>query len=316
MHPAYSVLIFTTASGAGYGLLALLCLFGAAGVLPAEPWLGLTGFALAFGLVTAGLLSSTVHLGHPERAWRAVTQWRSSWLSREGVMALVTYLPTGLFAIGWVLFGEARGVWAALGVLGAVCAALTVYCTGMIYQSFKTIRQWHTALVTPLYLVLALASGALWLNALALAFGGGRALFGWLAVAALLAGLAAKLAYWRIIDTEPRTLTPGHATGLGRLGRVRQWETAHTQANYVQREMGFRVARKHARKLRFYALLTGFLVPLALSLSVLALGGGLASVLLAALAALVATLGMLIERWLFFAEAQHVVTLFYGAEAA
>ena len=99
MHPAYSVLIFTTASGAGYGLLILLCLAGAVGMVSASLWLGLVGFGLSFGLVTAGLLASTFHLGHPERACRAMSQWRSSWLSREGVMAILTYAPAGLFAI-------------------------------------------------------------------------------------------------------------------------------------------------------------------------------------------------------------------------
>lgn len=315
MHPAYSVIAFTTLSGAGYGLLFLLCLFGAAGVLPAERWLGLAGFALAFALVTSGLLSSTWHLGHPERAWRAFSQWRSSWLSREGVMSLVTYAPSGLFALGWVVWTTTGGVWGALGVLGAACALVTVYCTGMIYASLKPIRQWHNDWVTPGYLVLALATGALWLNALAQPFGHARPLFAWLAVAGLLAGLVVKLGYWRTIDTEARTLTPGAATGLDRFGSVRQWEGPHTQENFVMREMGYRVARRHARKLRRLALLAGFLAPLVLVLLGLA-AGGLAAGLLAVLAVASAMVGMLVERWLFFAEAQHVVTLYYGAERA
>lgn len=316
MHPAYSVLIFTTASGAGYGLLILLCLFGAAGALAPGPWLGLAGFGLAFALVTAGLLASTFHLGHPERAWRAITQWRSSWLSREGVMALFTYVPAGLFAVGWIFLGRTEGIWAALGVLAATCALLTIYCTGMIYQSLKTIRQWQNDWVTPVYVLLGLASGALWFNALVQAFGAGRPLYVWLAVAALALGLAAKLAYWRSIDTGKPQRNPGHATGLGRLGKVRQWEPAHTQANYIQREMGFQVARKHVRKLRLAALLAGFAAPLLLCLIQAALGVGVAATVLAFLAAILAMLGMLIERWLFFAEAQHVVTLYYGAESA
>ncbi|MCK5623016.1 MAG: dimethyl sulfoxide reductase anchor subunit, partial [Alphaproteobacteria bacterium] len=102
MHPAFSVIFFTTASGAGYGLLVWLGVFGALGLLPPDRWFGVTAFGLAFGLVTAGLLSSTFHLGHPERAWRALTQWKTSWLSREGVVAVLTYIPTGLYAIGWI----------------------------------------------------------------------------------------------------------------------------------------------------------------------------------------------------------------------
>jgi sulfite dehydrogenase (quinone) subunit SoeC len=316
MHPAYSVLLFTTLSGAGYGLMILLCLFGVAGVVPADPVMGLIGFGLSFAMVTSGLLASAFHLGHRERAWRAVTQWRSSWLSREGVMALITYVPAGLFAIGWIFVGDTSGVWALLGVAAALGALLTVYCTGMIYQSLKTIRQWHNDWVAPVYLLLAVATGALWFNALALAFGEGRSLFTWLSVAVLALGMVAKFGYWHSIDTGKALRNPGHATGLGRLGTVRQWEPAHTQTNYVQREMGFAIARKHAHKLRVYALLAGFIVPLFLSLAVTSMANGLAAAVLAFLAAPVAMFGMLIERWLFFAEAQHVVTLYYGAESA
>ena len=93
MHPAYSVILFTTASGAGYGLLALLGLVGFNHGPASSLIFGLTAMVIALGLITIGLLSSTFHLGHPERAWRAFSQWRSSWLSREGVAAVLTYLP-------------------------------------------------------------------------------------------------------------------------------------------------------------------------------------------------------------------------------
>ena len=77
MHPAYSVIVFTCASGAGYGLLIWLALAGVVGGWTARaPGLGLAGFGLAFALITIGLLSSTAHLGRPERAWRAFSQWR------------------------------------------------------------------------------------------------------------------------------------------------------------------------------------------------------------------------------------------------
>ena len=122
MHPAYSVILFTTASGAGYGLLAWLALLGLLGLVPTERWLGLDGFALAFVLITGGLLASTAHLGRPERAWRAFSQWRTSWLSREGVMAVATYVPAGLLAIGWVLLESADAHVRLLALLAAICA--------------------------------------------------------------------------------------------------------------------------------------------------------------------------------------------------
>ncbi|MFQ6018609.1 MAG: dimethyl sulfoxide reductase anchor subunit family protein [Kiloniellaceae bacterium] len=314
MRPAYSVIVFTTASGAGYGLLVLLSLFGAFGVLPSQRWLGFTGFALAFSLITLGLLSSAYHLGHPERAWRAVSQWRSSWLSREGVMALFTYLPSGLFAIGWVFFEQAGGLWGVFGAAGAASALITLYCTGMIYASLTTIRQWNNAYVTPGYLVLGLATGALWLNALAHLFGLDRPLFAWLAVAGLALGLAVKLGYWRSIGGGRSASTPETATGLGRFGRVRQLEAPHTQENFVMREMGFQVARRHALILRRTAVLLGFVVPLVAA--AVSVTGGFWGAVLAVLALVPASLGVLVERWLFFAEARHVVTLYYGAREA
>ena len=158
MHPAFSVIFFTTASGAGYGLLTLLGLFGALGILPATRDFGLAGFGTGLALVTAGLLSSTFHLGHPERAWRALTQWRTSWLSREGLMAVVTYAPVGLFAYGWLYLGRTEGVFAALGIIGALCCAGTVYCTAMIYASLRSIPHWSNRWVPPCYLLLGLAT--------------------------------------------------------------------------------------------------------------------------------------------------------------
>src|SRR3990172_1833150 len=102
MHPAYSVIVFTTAPGMGYGLLALLGLVGAAHGPVSSWWFGATCLAFALALIGVGLLSSTAHLGHPERAWRALSQWRSSWLSREGVAAIVTFLPGLAFAWVWL----------------------------------------------------------------------------------------------------------------------------------------------------------------------------------------------------------------------
>ena len=42
---------------------------------------------IAYALASGGLIASTFHLGHPERAIKAFTQWRSSWLSREAWLA-------------------------------------------------------------------------------------------------------------------------------------------------------------------------------------------------------------------------------------
>ncbi|MGH7159055.1 MAG: DmsC/YnfH family molybdoenzyme membrane anchor subunit, partial [Acetobacteraceae bacterium] len=95
MTPALSVIFFTTASGAGYGLLVLTGVLGAFRLTAANPWFGFAAVVLALAFASVGLVASTLHLGHPERAWRAISQWRSSWLAREGLAALLTYPPAG-----------------------------------------------------------------------------------------------------------------------------------------------------------------------------------------------------------------------------
>lgn len=315
MHPASSVIFFTTASGAGYGLLFLMGLAGGAGLVPAGLWSGLVGFALALGLITAGLLASTFHLGHPERAWRAMSQWRSSWLSREGLAAVITYLPAGVFALGWILAEDARGIWGVFGILASGGAVATVVCTGMIYASLRTIRQWHHPLVLPGYLLLSLYTGGLWMAVLVCAFGGDAFVLIWSTIVAGSAAAAVKWVYWSRIDTDAPVTTSGTATGLGQLGRVRMLEGPSTSKNFVMREMGYRVARKHVPKLRTIAAVTGIVVPFALLMVAGAIGtaGGWFPALLAAVSG---SVGVVVERWLFFAQATHVVTTYYGAEAA
>src|SRR5262245_4819569 len=318
MHPAYSVIIFTTASGAGYGLLVWLALAKALAVAPAERSFAVVAFGLAFALITAGLLTSTAHLGRPERAWRAFSQWRTSWLSREGVLALATYVPAGLLALGWTsLAGSAATL--VLGVATIALALLTLFSTGMIYASLRTIRQWHQPLTAPIYLALGLASGAVLFNLIWRAFGLAQPWPTWLAFACLAVAGILKWSYWRAIDGELRTYTVEAATGIGHLGKVRPLEPPHTEPNYIMREMGYRVARKHAKALRRGVGILAFAVPMAASLlslipahvlglaPVLGLVGSVVAVL--ALAA-----GLLLERWLFFAEAEHVVMLYYGPD--
>lgn len=315
MHPAFSVIFFTVFSGIGYGLLALMGIFAALDVLPLTRSLGIAGLGLGFAAVSAGLLSSTWHLGHPERAWRAFSQWQSSWLSREGVVAVVTYAPVILFAYSWVYSNgdtSTLELWAILTVLGA---AATVACTGMIYQSLSTIHQWHNHWTVPNYLMLALAGGAVWLQAVSLAFDAGRVSVGVTALIALAGAWIVKKGYWRFIDTTSHPSTPESATGLGAFGKVTRFEGPHTEDNYLLKEMGYRVARKHALKLRRYAQTLAFALPLALTVVSLVTEGGVAA-FAATLAVLAITCGLLTERWLFFAEAKHVVTLYYGRNSA
>jgi sulfite dehydrogenase (quinone) subunit SoeC len=315
LHPAPSIIVFTTLSGAGYGLLFVLALGSAFEWVPAWPGLGLAGMVLALGLVSVGLLASTLHLGHPERAWRAVSQWRSSWLSREGVMALITYLPALIFAFGWAFFGTTGGIFWPFALLAAAGAAVTVWCTGMIYASLKPIRQWHHPLVAPIYLAFALMTGSLLAQPL-LAFAGAPHVFvGGLAVLAILLAWGLKSIWWRAIDRDQPVSTPESATGLGRLGLVGMLDPPHTEINYLLHEMAFRIGRRHGRKLRRLSYAIGLGAALVLSLLTLATTGPVAG-LLGSLAAAAGLIGVAIERWLFFAQARHTVTLYYRRRAA
>jgi DMSO reductase anchor subunit len=313
VHPAPSIVVFSTASGAGYGLLFLLGLAGPFGLIPADRWLGFVALALALGAVTFGLLASTFHLGHPERAWRAVSQWRSSWLSREGAMALITYVPTLIFAAGWT-FLERNGGWLApFGLLAALGAAATVWCTAMIYASLGTVWEWREPLVPPLYFAFALMTGALLCHAVLALFEAPRGWAGVLAVLATILAFGLKTAYWRRLGQKASASSPETATGLGALGRVRMLDPPHTQTNYLLSEMGYQVARKHARKLRQVACVLAAGAALLVIASLLA--PGLAG-LLAVLGAASGLVAVAVERWLFFAEATHTVVLYYGRRSA
>ncbi len=309
MHPAPSIIFFTAASGAGYGLLVFAALGGLFGLVPVTSRSGLVLFLPALALITAGLLSSTFHLGHPERAWRALSQWRSSWLSREGVAAGLTYLPALAMAWLWITVERLAPLPA---LVTAVLALLTVYCTAMIYASLKPIPRWHHPLVPPVYLGLGLASGGLLGVALIAWLGGGHALASALVLLVLAVAWALKWHYWRAIDAARPTLTTEAAIGLGARGTARLVEAPHTERNYILDEMGYRIARKHKAKLRRYALLCGAALPAASLL--LAMVAGPAPLLLT-LAAVTALVGTAIERWLFFAEAEHLVMLYYGRDA-
>ena len=315
MHPAYSVILFTTASGAGYGLLIWLALGLLFGSVPSSWSFGLIGMGFALALVTGGLLSSTAHLGHPERSWRALSQWRSSWLSREGVLAVATYVPAGLLGIAWVFFETTGGAVLFLALLTAALAAVTVYCTAMIYASLRTISAWSQPLTMPNYMLLSLASGGVLFNLLLAIFGSVPAWTAFLALVLTVCALILKRAYWSAIDQEEPRYTAEAATGLGRIGKVRPLEPAHSQPNFVMREMGYAVGRKHAETLRLAAMALAFGVP-AICLLVILLVGGPGAVVFALIGVVSMAAGLVIERWLFFAEAEHVAMLYYGREAA
>jgi DMSO reductase anchor subunit len=316
MHPALSVIFFTTLSGAGYGLLAWAALAALTGQAPARPLLA--SVALALVLSTLGLLASLFHLGKPGRAWRAFSQWRTSWLSREGVAAVLT--ATVAVALGAALLTGMPGAMAsgapvhlnglgfAVALLAFLGAGVTVYCTAMIYASLKPIPAWRHRLVPIVYLLFAAFTGGVLFRALAEGVAAGATVLPVpLIVFALLLAVF-KLLYWRDIDRTPLPATRGDAVGLPQR-QVKVFERPHTEANYLTREMAFVVARTHARTLRIFAVLLFAAAPVVLMLALLAGCGPVAP--LWWIAAVAGVAGAFVERWLFFAEAKHLVTLYY-----
>lgn len=308
MRPSASLILLTTLTGFAYGLLAWLGASAVPGLVPAARGWTLDGVAIALALATLGLLASTLHLGRKERAWRALTQWRSSWLSREAVAALLTY-PVAIAFAAAVYLDRAGTATRLLGALTLAAALVTVLSTGMIYASLKPIRQWHNAYTAPGYLIHALFSGATLLALLrTVALGRpGAAALATDCTAAV--ALAAKLLYWRHIDGQTPLATLAAALGLPKGAEAKPLDAPHFTENYVLREMGFAIARRHAGKLRRSALAVGFAAPLGFSL----LASTSAPPLAATAAALVcAAVGLITERWLFFAEATHVSAIYYG----
>src|SRR5690606_9947333 len=188
---------------------------------------------------------------------------------------------------------------APLGWLGALACVATVYITSMIYASIKSVPRWSHWSTNAMFVGYALSGGAL--------------LSGQVIAAIVLLALTGigQFAAWRAGDSRfaASGSTPETATGLGHIGKVRLFEAPHTGGNYLTKEMVFVVARKHATKLRAIALLLGFAVPIFLLLLPF-------SHMLAALAVLSHVCGVVVSRWLFFAEAEHVVSLYYGRSAA
>jgi DMSO reductase anchor subunit len=289
MHPAPSLIAFTTLSGLGFGLLAFLGL----GLPPVTGWVAFALYAIAYALAGGGLLASTLHLGHPERALKAFTQWRSSWLSREAWLSVAALAVNGLYGAGLV-FADIRIT--TLGLLGAALALATVAATAMIYTQLKTVPRWHHWSTPALFLAYAITGGALLAGQTGLA-----------PILFLLTG-AFQLWVWQAGDRRlaQSGTTIGTATGLGARGTVRAFEPPHTGTNYLLTEMVHVVARKHATKLRLIAFLLAFALPWAI-LFLLPFSHALAAV-----AVISHVAGVACARWLFYAEAEHVVGLYYG----
>ncbi|WP_411890098.1 dimethyl sulfoxide reductase anchor subunit family protein [Yoonia sp. SDW83-1] len=288
MHPAASVIIFNTFSGLGFGLLFWLGM----GVLVPTGWDAFIWFAIAYLFAVGGLIASTFHLGHPERAIKAFSQWKTSWLSREGVCAVFALIVMAIYGAGLIFAGTRLGL---VGIIGGLASLGVVFTTSMIYAQMKTVPRWRHWTTPAMYLLLSLGGGALLAGQVRIA-----------AVLLIIGGILQMFA-WGMGDrrfAEAGT-TMATSTGLGHIGKVRAFEPPHTGTNYLMREFIHVVGRKHADQLRIITIGLAFVLPVVLLLLPF-------PHVFAALAVLAHIAGVLTLRWLFFAQAEHVVGLYYG----
>jgi DMSO reductase anchor subunit len=325
MHPAFSVIFLTTLIGAGQGLFLALYtgqLYSLANLLPAQSeHFYAMGSLIALALLVGGLIASVFHLGRPERAWRTATQWRTSWLSRE-----VIVLPTamgliflyGLFHyLGWTtpLFVVSQTLpvdfTLIIGALGTLVSFLLFLCTAMIYASLRFIKAWHSPLTVANFLFLGTASGFM----LAAAYS-----------AYLGTDLIAFYATWAVIATLLGAATRGYS--LYRNTRYRckvdlQSAVGVHHSQLHQKAQGFMGGSFNTREFfhgktegfllmaRYGFLLMVFVLPVLL----LVLAYVLESSRLPISAFVIQYLGLVLERYYFFAEARHPQNLYYQSMA-
>ena len=314
MQPAFSVIFFTVVSGIGYGLFMVLALLGLWDTPLLTQRVGVPASSIALILVTAGLLSSMFHLANPKNAWRAIHRFRTSWLAREGAFALLFYFPVALYITLW-WFNDDRSslLWLVLSVLVFVLAFVVVFCTGMIYAYLKTIRQWHTPLVPTNYLLYSLLSGLMLLLFIKACLSpGSLELLQWAGIFFLGLSLTTHLIYlYWIRKKEGPTINT--ATGFTN-ATVRLLDVGHTANTFLSDEFGYinKLSLQHTTILRWLSLLLAFVLPLILLVCATVgmhsnpwvYGGAFGSLVV----------GLLIERWLFFATANHVVNLYHGSQ--
>jgi DMSO reductase anchor subunit len=322
VNPAFSVVLLTTLIGAGQGLFLALYsaqLYRFFDLLPPGESSGFFAFGsfVALGFLAAGLIASFSHLGRPERAWRAIAQWRTSWLSRE-VIVLPAFMGAvclyGLaHALGWTAplvtlrTGQGFDITLLAGGLGTLLAFALFLCTAMIYACIRFLQEWHTPLTVVNYTLLGGASG--------------------FTLAAALAGFGAPelvrfFAGWALILTVLGLI--GRALSLIRNARLRPVSSLQTaigvkHPQIAQKSMGFMGGSFNTREF-FHGRAAGFLrsvkwvfllLAFAIPLGLLALGMSTQIGAVLAAAFLTQYLGLLAERWFFFAQANHPQNLYY-----
>ena len=306
MHPAFSILFFTTLAGAAQGLLVALALAQIAGVA-ADGNFVLRAVGLGVALLLAGLAASFLHLGHKMRAWRAVLMWRTSWMSRE-VIVMPAYIA--LAALWWLaLYTGSDGAVARALPWAVVAGALVLwYCTAMIYACLRFIQEWAHWSTVANFILIGLASGSALACALA-ASAGQSALLAALAPWTTLATLLAALSRWHSLRRNAAlrpVSTLQSATGI-QARKLVQKSMGMSAGAFNTREFFHGASQLALRNVRWTFVLGLFVLPLALQLCALTS----AATWPWAWAALLQAPSLIAERWVFFAQAKHPQNLYY-----
>jgi DMSO reductase anchor subunit len=305
MHPAFSIVFFTTLAGAAQGLVVALAVAVLSGLTVSGGFLS-AALALAGVLLVAGLGSSFLHLGRPERAWRAMMMWRTSWMSRE-VLVLPAFI--GVVALWWLALRTGAGTGTRLLPVAAILGALLLwYCTAMIYACMRFIEEWAHPLTIVNYTLIGLSSGLVLACALAVLLGEAGMLSAtapWALAATVAAFVTRVMALRRNAALRPKS-TLQSATGIQHPQLV-QKSMGMSAGSFNTREFFHGASRAMFRGVRWGFLVFGFAVPAAL----LAWGllGGPAWAWVLALALQLP--GLVAERWFFFAQARHPQNLYY-----
>ena len=322
MHPAFSVIFLSTLIGAGQGLyLALYTgqLYSAFKVLPVQDSAHyyVLGSLIVLVLLVAGLFSSFFHLGRPERAWRSAARWRSSWLSRE-VIALPAFISAVaawgfIHYVGWnpLLFTFSGAYQIDLSLVVGAAATLLCFtlflCTGMIYACIKQLQEWATPLTVVNYTLLGISSGFMLATAFAAWQGSGLSDFfgGWAIFSTIVAFATRTASLVRNARIKHKS-TLESAIGI-RHARIEQKAQGAMTGSFNTREYFHGATQRNFKSVKWVFLVLVFPVPLLL----LSAGLGTQAISLLLSAFLIQYIGLLAERWFFFAQANHPQNLYY-----
>ena len=311
MKPDSAVIYFTVSSGTGYGIIFSLLIFLINNKIDIDTNIKLITACISLFLITSGLISSTLHLGHPKRAWRALSQWKSSWLSREGVSAIVTYLPISLFFIFWI-FTDNRNISFLFLIIASIFSLITVYCTAKIYSSLKAIPAWHNPLVPLIYILNSIILGSIIMHTLLFYYEIKNIFLTNSLIIFSITALFIKLLYWHSIKKKSKS-NISTAIGLGNKETTSFFEGPHTGKNFLTSEMINSINISKSFFLRITFCIFTYITPsyYIFKQDGLVMNNNIILITLIIIS-IFASIGMFIERYLFFIESKHTVSLYYG----